>query len=116
MRRAFLVDERRIEGVLDPCRLMFDGFVHDRVELVIGHDLQKIGHQLFARFQIFVVGLVAWRLGPALTRALLDFLEIRIAHGLPARTVGRVFAPTQPKQERFFFILRIGGAPRQERL
>ena len=34
---------------------MFDRFVHDGVELVIGHDFQKVRHQLVLGSQTFIV-------------------------------------------------------------
>lgn len=44
MRRAFLVDEGRVDTVANQGWLMLDGFMHDGVELVVGHDHEKIGH------------------------------------------------------------------------
>ena len=55
MRRAFLVDERWIDTILDEGRLMFHRFVHDGVDLVIGHDLEEIGCQFFSRQEIFIM-------------------------------------------------------------
>ena len=44
MRRAFLVDEGWVDAVFDQRRLVLDGFVHDRVQLVVGHDFEKMRH------------------------------------------------------------------------
>ena len=49
MRRALLIDKRRIDSVFNQRRLMLDRFVNDGVEPMIGHDLEHAGHQSAAR-------------------------------------------------------------------
>ena len=44
MRRTFLVDKGRIDTVANQGRLVLDSFMDDRVELVFGHDHEKICH------------------------------------------------------------------------
>ena len=44
MRRAFLIDEWRVDTILDQGRLVLNCFVNNGVEFVIGHDFQEIGH------------------------------------------------------------------------
>src|ERR671924_1423999 len=44
MRRTFLVDKGRVDTVANQSRLVLDGFMHDSVELVFGHDHEKICH------------------------------------------------------------------------
>ena len=38
VRRSFLVDEWRVDPVLDKCRLVLDRLVNDSVESVVRHD------------------------------------------------------------------------------
>jgi hypothetical protein len=110
VRRAFLIDKRRVDAVFDQGRLMFHRFMDDGVEPVLGHDLQQVGHELLARQEIFIVRLIGRNLGPAIARAPRDFLKLGLAHGLPARGIGRLLAPLHPGFERFLFVLKIRGA------
>ena len=44
MGRSFLIDKRRIDAVADQSRLVLHGLMYDRVQLVIGHYFEKMGH------------------------------------------------------------------------
>ena len=55
MRRAFLVDERWIDSVLDEGRLMFHRFVHDGISLLSAMTFRKLSCQFFARQEIFIM-------------------------------------------------------------
>ena len=49
VRRALLVDVGRVDAVLDQRRRVLDRLVDDGVELVVGHHLHHLDHQLVAR-------------------------------------------------------------------
>ena len=59
VRRALLIDKRRVDSVLDQCRLVFHRFMHDGIEPIVGHHLQKKSHQFGARFEILIMRVVA---------------------------------------------------------
>lgn len=55
MRRTFLVNERRIDSVLDEGRLVLDRLMHDGVQLVVRHDLEEMSRQFFACQEVLIV-------------------------------------------------------------
>ena len=63
---------------------MFDGLVHDGVELMIRHDRKHVGHQLVLGLKILIM--FGWIRGPlpSLLRAPGDFGEVRRPHGFLA--------------------------------
>src|SRR5262245_25535994 len=76
MRDPLLIDERRIDAVFDQRRLVLNGFVHDRVELMIGHDFEKYGHQLILRSKTLVMFRGIGIPLEAILRAFDDFGEV----------------------------------------
>ena len=55
MRRAFLIDERRVHAVFDKSGLMLYRLMNDRIQAMIRHDLQVIRHQLILRLEMLVM-------------------------------------------------------------
>src|SRR4030095_9691723 len=51
-RNAFIVHIRRIDSVFDECRLMFNRFVNDRIELLIRHDFTDLDHEILSGLKI----------------------------------------------------------------
>ncbi len=54
MRRAFLIDERWIDSVLNERGLVLHSFVHNGVKLVVGHHLEETGRQFFSCQEVFI--------------------------------------------------------------
>ena len=55
MRRAFLIDERRVHAIFDQSGLVLYRLMHDSIQAMIRHDFQKVRHQLILRFEMFVM-------------------------------------------------------------
>ncbi len=77
MGSAFLIDERWVNPIGDPRRLVLDGLVHDRVQPMIRHDCEQRRQQRVARFEIRVVRAGVGGSRPALLRPADDVREIR---------------------------------------
>ena len=55
VRRAFLIDERWVDSVLNECGLVLHSFVHNGVKLVVGHHLEETGRQFFSCQEVFIM-------------------------------------------------------------
>ena len=77
MRRAFLIDERRVHAVFDKSGLVLYRFMDNRIQTMIGHDLQVIDHQLILRFEMFIMAHGIGILLEAILRTADDLGEFR---------------------------------------
>src|SRR5439155_12532385 len=103
-----LIDVRRVDSVFNEGRLVFDGLVHDGIELMIRHDRKHVGHQLVLGLEILIMfGCIRGPL-PSLLRAPGDFSEVRRPHGFLARFKRWMGASTEVYLE--LFISSVGAS------
>src|SRR5712691_4937386 len=101
MRGPLRVYKGRIHSILDQRRLVLDGLVDDRIQLIVSHDFQNADHELVSSHQVLVVACDIRGRPQASLRVWDDLAEVRRTQHFLFGLEGVLGAPSKEHVEGF---------------